>query len=517
MHSPLEVKNSSSEYLALLNKEGSMIIYVNKGKDIARPHNVYEVLAGEEKAVNLDLMVGAGKTENLEEVVDMGDVKPIITRTPKEAIVILFDISGSMGSRFFNEPDLIRIGAVKSFFEAFAYRTMAYSFEHVVQLMFFDNKTEVKCTFTEAIQDFNRFIASAKPRGSTLLFDCVFKAVQDLLTFRKQYPDCLLRIMALTDGEDTGSRTPVPVLADMMIQHDIVIDSFAVGANCEGLKKLTFACGGKCYLMRNMQESLKLFEQETVLSLRSRRMEPVDKSANVDTLLEKAATVPFDLADGVHEFKMPDMKSKILTGADLQKQLNSPEEVKRISQNSSLTRIVKEIQKYEANPHPYVSIYPCANISLWKILLLGPKGTPYENGLFQLYASFPAEYPFKAPEIRFITPIYHCNVNKQGRICHSVFDRNYTPALTFRQIIDCVYGLILTPEPEDPLDNVIASFYLADYPQYVTNATKATQDNAFRTIDELTGDLFGKIPDDCERQQKSKAVETWIALAKSFN
>ena len=48
----------------------------------------------------------------------MADFKPVITREPKEAIAVLFDVSGSMGSRFFNEPDLKRIGAVKSFFEA---------------------------------------------------------------------------------------------------------------------------------------------------------------------------------------------------------------------------------------------------------------------------------------------------------------------------------------------------------------------------------------------------------------
>ena len=60
-------------------------------------------------------------------------------------------------------------------------------------------------------------------------------------------------------------------------------------------------------------------------------------------------------------------------------------------------------------------------------------------------------------------------MNSQGRICHSVFDRNYSPALTFRHIIDCVYGLILTPEPEDPLDNVIASLpkYLPEVAQKV--------------------------------------------------
>ena len=143
-----------------------------------------------------------------------------------------------------------------------------------------------------------------------------------------------------------------------------------------------------------------------------------------------------------------------------------------------MKRIVKEIQNYTQNPHPFVSIYPSEDLTYWKILLLGPNNTPYENGLFLLYAKFPQDYPFRAPEVRFITPIYHCNMNSQGRICHSVFDRNYTPALTFKNIVECVYGLILTPEPEDPLDNVVASFYLSDYQVYLKNAKEATAKNA---------------------------------------
>lgn len=76
-------------------------------------------------------------------------------------------------------------------------------------------------------------------------------------------------------------------------------------------------------------------------------------------------------------------------------------------------------------------------------------------------------------------------MNQQGRICHSVFDRNYSPALTFRHIVDCIYGLILTPEPDDPLDNVVASFFLSDYPTYLVNAKEATLKNASKTPEEL--------------------------------
>ena len=108
-------------------------------------------------------------------------------------------------------------------------------------------------------------------------------------------------------------------------------------------------------------------------------------------------------------------------------------------------------------------------------------------------------------------------MNQQGRICHSVFDRNYSPALSFRQIIDCVYGLILTPEPEDPLDNVIASYFLSDYPKYLANAKESTKDKASKSTEDIVDELFGKISDDIEKQKKIEEIGKWITLAKSFN
>ena len=91
---------------------------------------------------------------------------------------------------------------------------------------------------------------------------------------------------------------------------------------------------------------------------------------------------------------------------------------------------MKEILDYEVKPHPFVKIFPCKDdIAFWKLILLGPENTPYYGGVYTLYIKFPSDYPQKPPEVRFLTPIYHCNINAQGRICHSVLDRNYSPDL----------------------------------------------------------------------------------------
>lgn len=59
------------------------------------------------------------------------DLVPI-DNDPKEAIVVLFDVSGSMKSQFFADNLLSRMGAVNALFSAFADKTLAYELKHIV-------------------------------------------------------------------------------------------------------------------------------------------------------------------------------------------------------------------------------------------------------------------------------------------------------------------------------------------------------------------------------------------------
>ena len=52
-----------------------------------------------------------------------------------------------------------------------------------------------------------------------------------------------------------------------------------------------------------------------------------------------------------------------------------------------------------------------------RIEITGPENSPYENGIFELDLSITDRYPFEPPKLRFITPIYHPNIDSTGRIC----------------------------------------------------------------------------------------------------
>lgn len=43
----------------------------------------------------------------------------------------------------------------------------------------------------------------------------------------------------------------------------------------------------------------------------------------------------------------------------------------------------------------------------------GPPDTPYEGGRYEVDIRITSEYPFKPPEMRFITRIWHPNVSSQ--------------------------------------------------------------------------------------------------------
>ena len=103
VNNPLQLKNKVHCYLLLKTKEGRFRVYFSKNKNITTPYNLYDPTTDNEQACNLNLMSGAVNTENTKVKINKPDLKPVITREPKEAIVVVFDISGSIGSKFFNE------------------------------------------------------------------------------------------------------------------------------------------------------------------------------------------------------------------------------------------------------------------------------------------------------------------------------------------------------------------------------------------------------------------------------
>lgn len=98
----------------------------------------------------------------------------------------------------------------------------------------------------------------------------------------------------------------------------------------------------------------------------------------------------------------------------------------------------------------------------WYGTIIGPSDTPYEGGIFKIDIIFPPEYPFDPPSIKFITPIYHCNISERGLICLDILKKKWSPILTISKVLLSLCSLLSDPNPDDPLRNEIAREYKED-------------------------------------------------------
>uniref|UniRef100_A0A7S4MUJ9 E2 ubiquitin-conjugating enzyme n=1 Tax=Odontella aurita TaxID=265563 RepID=A0A7S4MUJ9_9STRA len=145
-------------------------------------------------------------------------------------------------------------------------------------------------------------------------------------------------------------------------------------------------------------------------------------------------------------------------------------------------RIVKETQRLIAEPVAGISATPYAdNLRYFAVAIEGPADSPYERGVFQLELFLPADYPMAPPKVRFLTKIYHPNVDKLGRICLDILKDKWSPALQIRTVLLSIQALMSAPNPDDPLDNTVAELWKSNEGEAMRRAREFTESFAMKS------------------------------------
>ena len=120
---------------------------------------------------------------------------------------------------------------------------------------------------------------------------------------------------------------------------------------------------------------------------------------------------------------------------------------------------------------------------------------PGLGGAFKLELFLPDDYPMTPPKVRFLTKIYHPNIDRLGRICLDILkgilfpdffalptdtslSDKWSPALQIRTVLLSIQALLGAPNPNDPLANDVAQHWKENEEDAIRTAQAWTRAHA---------------------------------------
>ena len=150
---------------------------------------------------------------------------------------------------------------------------------------------------------------------------------------------------------------------------------------------------------------------------------------------------------------------------------------------------MREMSLLSKDPPPGVAAYLPQPSDMTKIRaqITGPEGSPFESGIFLLTVNISGRYPFEPPRCRFLTPLYHPNIDSGGRICLDTLKSppagSWSPAVSLPSLLLSIRSLMAEPNPDDGLVPEISELYKRSPAEWQREARRRTKLEA--TVEKL--------------------------------
>ncbi|XP_069489701.1 ubiquitin-conjugating enzyme E2 T isoform X1 [Ambystoma mexicanum] len=163
------------------------------------------------------------------------------------------------------------------------------------------------------------------------------------------------------------------------------------------------------------------------------------------------------------------------------------------------SRMKRELMLLTTEPPPGITCWQNGGqLDDLRAQIVGGADTPYEKGIFNLELIIPERYPFEPPKIRFLTPIYHPNIDTAGRICLDILKLPpkgaWRPSLNISTVLTSIQLLMSEPNPDDPLMADISSEYKYNKQMFLKNAALWTEKHALQSKENLAAPTQGASP-----------------------
>lgn len=141
-------------------------------------------------------------------------------------------------------------------------------------------------------------------------------------------------------------------------------------------------------------------------------------------------------------------------------------------------RLKKELAFLAANAPEGISCYPVeeGNVRRLSVSIQGPVKSAYEGSHLDLEIDIPLQYPIEPPKVKFLTKVYHPNIDESGHICLDLLKMpptgNWNPTITLGSLFEAIQFLLKNPNSEDPLMPEIAEEYKYDTKEFFRKAKK---------------------------------------------
>lgn len=133
---------------------------------------------------------------------------------------------------------------------------------------------------------------------------------------------------------------------------------------------------------------------------------------------------------------------------------------KTVDTQSVLKRLQSELMALMMGGDSGISAFPEEdNIFCWKGTMSGSNDTVFEGTEYKLSLSFPSEYPFKPPKVKFETSCFHPNVDVYGNICLDILQDKWSSAYDVRTILLSIQSLLGEPNISSPLNTQAAALW----------------------------------------------------------